>query len=250
MVAHVIDVTDATFERDVLERSNTVPVVVDLWAPWCMPCRQLGPMLEAAVGRTEGRVELAKVNIDENPRVAATFRVQSIPVVYAIHQREVVDSFLGAVGQATVDEFVGRLDEPAAPPPMSEADELVAAGDEESLRAALELEPDHAGAVVALAELLTARGDAQEALTELARVPETPEVRRAAAAARLAITAAERGEPAGGSTPSLDERVDSLLQRVKTDDEARQELVDLLETMDEADPRRSRYRRALASQLY
>jgi putative thioredoxin len=248
MVAHVIDVTDATFERDVLERSKTVPVVVDLWAPWCMPCRQLGPMIEAAVARTEGRVELAKVNVDDNPRIAATFRVQSIPVVYALRDREVVDSFLGAVGQATIDEFVDRLDEPPEEP-LSEADQLVANGDEESIKAALELEPDHPGATVALAELLIARGEPAEALALLGRVAETPEVRRAAASARLAITAAERGEAADGHMP-LEQRVDALLERVKADDGARQELVDLLETMDETDPRRLRYRRALASRLY
>src|SRR5579872_2128032 len=132
------DVTDATFQAQVLDRSNEVPIVVDLWAPWCGPCKVLGPMLEQAVAATGGSVELAKVNVDENPQVAATFQVQSIPAVFALRDGKVVDGFIGAVPQAEVDAFVARL----APPP-SEADVLVAKGDEASLRQALELERDH-----------------------------------------------------------------------------------------------------------
>src|SRR5215212_9982161 len=90
------DVTDATFEADVLQRSQEVPVVVDLWAPWCGPCRTLGPVLEDVVGATEGKVELVKVNVDENPQISAAFRVQSIPAVYALKDGKVVDGFIGA----------------------------------------------------------------------------------------------------------------------------------------------------------
>jgi putative thioredoxin len=238
----VKDVTDATFETDVLQRSEEVPVVVDLWAPWCMPCTTLGPMIEEAVAATEGRVELAKVDIDKNPRIAMSFRVQSIPAVFAIRNRDVVDSFVGAVGKAAIAEFVKRLD--SAPSPV---ELLVAEGDEDALRQALELEPGHAGATAALAELLTARGEPAEALALLAKVVETPEVRRAAAAARLAQSGIA-AVPADAD--DLDARVEALLDRVKTDDEARQELVDLLETMDPEDPRRGRYRRSLTSRLF
>src|SRR5213078_4303297 len=131
----MIDVTDATFESDVLERSKEVPVVVDLWAEWCGPCRTLGPIIERVVDATDGRVELVKVNVDENPRVSAAFQVQSIPAVYALKDGQVVDGFIGALPEQAVAEFVGRLEAPA-----SEADELVAKGDEESLRRALELD--------------------------------------------------------------------------------------------------------------
>ncbi|MGH9301540.1 MAG: thioredoxin, partial [Acidimicrobiales bacterium] len=103
------DVTDATFEAEVLQRSESVPVVVDLWAPWCGPCRTLGPVLEKVVGATGGTVELVKVNVDENPRVSSTFGVQSIPAVFALRSRQVVDSFIGALPEAAVAEFVAKL---------------------------------------------------------------------------------------------------------------------------------------------
>jgi len=148
----MLEVTDDTFERDVLDRSTEVPVVVDLWAEWCGPCRTLGPILERVVGATDGKVELVKVDVDANPRVASTFQVQSIPAVFALKDRKIVDSFIGAIPEPAVREFVDRL-----APVETEADRLVAAGDEASLRQALELQPDHAGAIVALAELLAAR---------------------------------------------------------------------------------------------
>ena len=234
----MIDVSDATFERDVLERSMQVPVVVDLWAEWCGPCKTLGPILERVVAETKGAVELAKVDVDSNPRVAATFQVQSIPAVFALREQRVVDSFIGAVPEATVREFVARL----APAP-SEADRLAARRDEASLRQALELEPSHAGAVVALAELLVERGENEEALELLSRVPETGEARRVAALARV-------GNGSAGADEDLEARLSKLLERVREDDVARQEFVDLLEVLGPDDPRTPRYRRALASRLF
>jgi len=239
MVLCVIDATDATFEQDVLVRSEQVPVVVDLWAPWCGPCRTLGPILEKAVEAKGGTVELVKVNVDENPRISASFQVQSIPAVFALKDRQVVDGFIGAVPEPQITEFVERL----APLP-SEADELVAAGDEESLRRALELEPDHPGAVVALARLTVQGGDPPEALRLLARIPETPEARQVAAEARLAAQQVE--VPADG----VDVLLDVLLEKVKEDEQARQEFLDLLETLGADDPRTARYRKALAARLF
>jgi len=133
----VIDVTDTTFEQDVLVRSDSAAVVVDLWAPWCGPCRTLGPILEQVIGETAGAVVLAKVNVDENPGIAQAFRVQGIPAVYAISRGQVVDHFVGAQGEAEVRAFVQALLPTAE---ESEIDRLVAAGDEASLRAALELD--------------------------------------------------------------------------------------------------------------
>ena len=96
------DVTDATFETEVVQRSHQVPVVIDLWAEWCGPCKQLGPILEKVIAETNGGVELAKVDVDANPAVAQAFRVQSIPAVYAMKDGEVVDAFMGAQGEAQV----------------------------------------------------------------------------------------------------------------------------------------------------
>jgi putative thioredoxin len=213
-------------------------VVVDLWAEWCGPCRTLGPILERVVADTDGGVELTKVNVDENPRVAATFQVQSIPAVFALRNRQVVDSFIGAQPEAAVREFVSRL-----APAASEADLLVEAGDEASLRQALELEPDHPGAVVALAELQVGRGERDEALALLGRIPETAEVRRVAALARL-------GNGALAGDTDLAGRLDGLLDRVKQDDQARREFLDLLEAMGPGDPRTTEYRKALTARLF
>src|SRR2546426_12409519 len=105
----MLEVTDDTFERDVLDRSTEVPVVVDLWAEWCGPCRTLGPILERVVEATNGKVALVKVDVDANPQIAATFQVQSIPAVYALKDRQVVDGFIGAVPEAQVQAFVDRL---------------------------------------------------------------------------------------------------------------------------------------------
>ena len=233
----MVDVTDATFDAAVLDRSTHVPVVVDLWAPWCGPCRTLGPILETVVAGTVGRVELTKVNVDENPRISAIFQVQSIPAVYALRQREIVSQFVGAQPEAQVRTFVEAL---LPTPAEVELAELITAGDEESLRKALELDPGHAGAIVALAELLVARDESAEALGLLERIPETAETRRVAALAR---TAGEAIDDPGA-------RLDALLDRVKDDEAARQEFLDLLELLGQDDPRTAGYRKALTAKLF
>jgi len=216
-----MDVTDETFQAEVLDRSATVPVIVDLWAPWCGPCKTLGPMIEKAVADTGGAVELAKVNVS---------------------QGQVVDQFIGAVPEAQVTAFVQRL----APAP-SEADTLAAAGDEASLRKALELEPDHIVATEGLARILIDRGDPAEALALLGRLPETEASRTLAAQARLL----EGGvDVSGAGRADIDAKLDELLERVRDDDTARQEFVDLLEAMGPDDPRTKEYRRALTARLY
>ncbi len=159
-----MDVTDTTFDTAVIERSRTLPVVVDFWAEWCGPCRQLGPVLEKAVAAREGKVELAKIDVDANPRVARSFGIQSIPAVKAFRDGGVVAEFVGAQPPAQVNAFLDSL-------LPSEADGLVAQGDEESLRRAVELEPSRADAAVPLARILLSRGDADGALALLREVP-------------------------------------------------------------------------------
>ena len=234
------DVTDESFERDVLDRSVEVPVVVDLWAEWCGPCKTLGPILEKVIAETDGRVELVKVDVDANPRVSATFKVQSIPAVFALRDRRVVDSFVGAVPEATVRAFVDRI----APPP-TEVDLLVEKGDEGSLRAALATDPGHVDGVLALANLLVERGDNDEALALLQRIPESAETRNVAARARTATVGVDAAAP-----DDVEERLAALLPQVKEDDSARQTFVDILEVMGPDDPRTAAWRRKLTTQLF
>jgi putative thioredoxin len=234
-----LDVTDATFDAEVMQRSHQTPVVVDLWAPWCGPCRTLGPMIEQVVDDTGGEVVLAKVNVDENPQVASAFRVQGIPAVYAVKDGKVVDGFVGAQGQAVVEDFVARL---RPTQEESEVHRLLAAGDEASLRAALELDRDHEDAILALAELLAGSDRGEEALELLARIPETPATRRIAALAR-----------SGGEAPTdtdVEATLTALLDRVKDDEDARQEYLDLLELLGPDDPRTAGYRKALTARLF
>lgn len=245
----MVDATDATFATDILERSDAVPVVVDLWAPWCGPCRTLGPIIEKVVAESDGEVELVKVNTDENPGLSQTFQVQSIPAVHAVYQRKVVASFIGAQPEAKVREFVDALRPTAA---ERELAALLLAGDEASLIRALELEPGHPVATVALAELQVQDGRPDHALATLAKVPESAETRRVAALART-------GAPDGGLSAAavvdgalvgVEAKLDGLLGRVKEDEDARQEFLDLLELMGPDDARTVGYRKALTRQLF
>ena len=236
-----VDATDATFQTDVLERSMDVPVVVDLWAPWCGPCRTLGPIIEQVIDATDGKVALVKVNGDENPGITQAFQQvvgqQGIPLVIAFKEGRPVDAFVGAIPEGEVQRFVDRL---LPTQEESEVAALLAAGDELSLRQVLNLEPGNEDAIVALGEILVERGDGEEALALLERIPESERTRKVAAAARL------------GTVPDDDHdaTLTALLPKVKTDDEARQEFVDILELMGPDDPRTADYRRKLTAQLF
>ena len=233
-----LEVNDSDFEKEVLERSEKTPVVVDLWAPWCGPCKSLGPILERVIDETNGKVVLVKVNIDENPGVAGAFKVQSIPAVFAIHNKDVVSSFVGAQGEEAVRDFVQKL---LPSEEMTELEKLINNGDELSLRKALEIEVDNPEAVTSLAQLLVTRnedGDKEEAIKLLEKIPETPEPRRVSAIARL--------ENVGDIEAELAE----LIEKVKTEEDSRDRFVDLLELLGPEDPRTSKWRQRLTSALF
>ncbi|MGH9130621.1 MAG: tetratricopeptide repeat protein [Acidimicrobiales bacterium] len=238
------DVTDASFEADVLVRSDKATVVVDLWAPWCGPCVTLGPILERVVEATGGQVELAKVNADENPRITGAFKVQSIPAVFALRDRQIVDSFVGALPEQAVTDWVAALI------PRSEVELLIENGEEENLTRALEIEPGNTRAVLALAELLVREERPSEALAVLARIPESAESRQLAALARLNAKEAEAEAPEPVYDDDYGPRLDGLLDRVRDDDEARQTYLDLLETMGPEDTRTARYRKELTARIF
>src|SRR5437763_15403372 len=146
-----VDIDESQFQTAVIDRSREVPVVVDFWAPWCGPCRQLTPALERAAQARSGKVELVKVNTDENQALSQAFQIQGIPAVKAFKGGREVSDFVGAQPPATVERFFDAL-------VPSEAEELVAAGDEASLRKARELEPRRRDAATKLARIRSGRG--------------------------------------------------------------------------------------------
>ncbi|MFT5531644.1 MAG: putative thioredoxin [Candidatus Poriferisodalaceae bacterium] len=234
----MIDVTDATFNEEVIERSKQAAVVIDLWAPWCGPCKTLGPILDTVIDEFDGAVVGVKINIDENPEIAQAFQVQSIPMVVAFKDGESVDGFMGAQGEPMVRDFISKL---VPTPEENQLDALVEAGDETSLLAALEIESDHVEGVTKLADLMVADGRGDEAIALMKRIPESPETRRIAALARTGDLA---------ETDEVNDELATLLTKVKTDDDARQRFVDLLEVMGADDPRTAGWRKKLSGALF
>jgi putative thioredoxin len=238
MLTHVNDVTDATFATAVIERSMTVPVVVDLWADWCGPCKTLGPIIEKVIDETNGAVELAKVDVDANPQVSQAFGVQSIPAVFAISQGKIVDTFVGALPESAVRDFVEKL-----APGASKVDKLVAAGDEASLRAALELDPKSVDAAVSLGDFLR-QADRLDEADEVLK----PFEHVVAAKTVLARIRLQRG---GVSLDGdLDLTLDHLLEQSSGEGSAKDSLLEILDALGPEDPRYVSYRRKLASRLY
>jgi putative thioredoxin len=245
----ITDVTEATFERDVVQRSHDVPVVVDFWAAWCGPCRQLTPVLEKEIRAREPHVDLAKLDTDANPQIANAFRIQGIPAVKAFRDGKVVDEFVGAQPPVQVAKFLDGL-------LPSEADGLVAAGGEEDLRRALELEPNRSDAALALALLLHARGESAAALELLDNVTGSYAAEGLAARIRLeadpeladAFAALDAGEQQRG----LDALIAAIAATDDSDrrDDLRRAVVGVLDALGAEHPLARESRRKLASALY
>jgi putative thioredoxin len=244
-----MDVTEANFQTAVLDRSHQVPVVVDFWAEWCGPCRQLGPVIERAVAARAGKVELAKIDVDANPMISQTFGIQSIPAVKAFKDGKVAAEFVGAQPPAAVERFLDQL-------VPSEADELIAKGDEQSLRRALELEPARADALVPLARILHQRGEGEEAGALLDRVPGS----FAADGLRARIELEGRTEPdltaafealdKGDRVQALHVLLDALPSSDGSKEDVRKVIVGILDELSVDDPLARESRRRLAAALY
>jgi putative thioredoxin len=247
-----MDVTENTFQTAVIERSKELPVVVDFWAEWCGPCRQLGPMIEQAVAARNGQIELAKIDTDANQNLARQYRIQSIPAVKAFKDGEVADEFVGAQPRQNIDAFLDSL-------LPSAAEELIAKGDEASLREAVALEPSNAGAAVPLAKLLHGRGDSEGALALVKEVPGS--FAADGLAARIAleqrngsagpdISAAFTALDAGDPERALDVLIGALPSADGAKDEIRRVVVGILDELGVENPLARDGRRRLAAALY
>ncbi|MGH6981471.1 MAG: thioredoxin [Stellaceae bacterium] len=206
----------ATFMADVIDGSKDQAVIVDFWAPWCGPCKQLGPALEKAVKDQRGAVKLVKINVDENQELAAQMRIQSIPAVYAFKGGRPVDGFVGALPESQIKQFVGKLAGGAAgPSPIEEAlaaaKEAIAAGDQaqadDIYTQILEAEPDQADALAGLTRSAIARKDFEAAKAHLHDLPPAVASHAEIQAARAALELAEAGEKAQGATGELEARL-------------------------------------------
>jgi putative thioredoxin len=205
--AVIFDVDEADFEGRVIERSRELPVVVDFWASWCAPCRQLTPALESAATARSGAVELAKVDVDRNQGLSARYGIQGIPAVKAFRDGDVSTEFTGALPPAEVERFFDAL-------VPSEADQLVAAGDEAALRRALELDPRHAAARTGLARQLLRRGEPSEALELVREAAGDFLADGLAARAELTLAGAEDLQPAFAAWDAGD--YEAALERLQT----------------------------------
>ncbi len=285
----VKDTTTAGFRQDVLAESMNQPVLVDFWAPWCGPCKQLTPVLEKVVRAAGGKVKLVKMNIDEHPQIAGQLGVQSIPAVFAFQRGQPVDGFMGALPESQLKSFIERLVGPLGPGAveelLAEADQLVAAGDmggaAELYAGVLSQEPDNAAALAALVKLHVEVGDLDGAKRFLAMAPATKANDPAIAGARAAVELAEQAGSLGDAAElqrrvqadpldhqarfdlaialnargKREEAVNHLLEIVRrdrnwNDDGARKQLVQFFEAWGPMDEMTIAGRRRLSSLLF
>lgn len=256
----VIEVTDADFVDKVVEESKRRPVVVDLWASWCGPCRTLGPILERAAERREGRFLLAKLDVDANPYTAGQFGVQSIPTVIAFRDGRPVDGFIGAIPEPMVSEFVERILPSEADLAAQEALEEERTGDvadaERRYREALSADPGNRAAGLGLGRILAEHGDLQEAKEILTPLRPDPEAERLLAGIRVSEWSTLE-EP--GTLPSAKglaaqgkwrEALDGMLGALRDDPAAREAMLEVFAVLGDDDPLVAEYRRKLANALF
>ena len=274
--SHVFDVTDATFNTEVVERSRTVPVIMDLWAEWCGPCKQLGPILEKLAAEANGAWVLAKVDVDANPRLSAALQVQSIPMVVAVIGGQVVHGFLGALPEQQVRQWLDQVMQaasqlgmpgaepgeggqpgeeareagPAGDPVFAEAQQAMERGDMDAAAAAfrrlLESSPGDPAATMGLAqvELIKRVGSYDHAQARRAAA-ETP----ADVGAQLRVADLELAE---GKPDEAFDRLLGVIRRTSGDerDTARKHLISLFDVLPPRDPRVARARGKLSSLLF
>ncbi|MCW2309831.1 thioredoxin [Rhodobium gokarnense] len=283
------DTTTQTFMADVIEASAEVPVLVDFWAPWCGPCKQLAPALEKVVAETKGRVKLVKMNIDNHPEVAGQLGIQSIPAVIAFKDGKPLDGFMGALPESQIRQFVDKIAGPAEETGIDQALEAAAAAREDKdwggaaqlYAAVLQEESDNVVALAGLSQCYAATGDLERARQTLAMVPDSKAGDPAVASARAAVELAEQAEKLGDPS-ELEERlskdpddhqarfdlalllnahnarsaaVDHLVQIVRRDrtwneEAARKQLLQFFEAWGAKDPASAEGRRKLSAVLF